>query len=282
MPFEIVNQGDYHLIKLIGFLKGDEKPSLLDSIQGKMAESPAKHIIVHCGECGEISLLFVRQLAQVYKEVKERNGIMRLIQANDALKKMIEANGLDRILIPRASLRGALVDMGLASNKELDVNFINPFLNSTLKVLKIQCQVDARHQKPYLKRPNDPRLLGDISGIIAISSEAFSGTLAISMAEKVFLRCVNNMLGEEATGITEENVDLIGELANIILGQTKAELNELGYVFQMTLPSCIWGKDHKIKQFGTGLCMVIPFETDDGIVFVEVMTGSLPGEAISG
>ncbi len=82
------------------------------------------------------------------------------------------------------------------------------------------------------------------------------------------------MLGEECKEINEQNIDLVGELANIILGQAKIELGTLGYAVQMAVPSCVWGKDHKIKHFGNGVCIVLPFETEAGTLFSEVMTNN--------
>lgn len=272
MPFEIVSQTEYLLVKLRGDCLGDEKPSLLESFQSLIGSSGLKKAVIQCSECAMVGLPFMRQMSQVYRELKSVNGELRLVAANEFIQNTIRTNGLDRILVNRLSLRGALVDLGLAKAKDFDVNFINPFLNATQKVFKVQCFLETRPQKPYLKKPTDPMLLGDISGIIAVTSETFSGTLAISLSEKIFAKIATNMLGEACEKIEESNVDLIGEIANIILGQAKIELGQLGYNVQMALPSCVWGKDHKIKHFGGGVCVVIPFETDHGTIYSEVMT----------
>jgi len=42
----------------------------------------------------------------------------------------------------------------------------------------------------------------------------------------------------------------------------------------MAIPSCVWGKDHKIKSFGGGICVVIPFETEAGTFYSEVSTNN--------
>ncbi|OFY98917.1 MAG: hypothetical protein A2070_12910 [Bdellovibrionales bacterium GWC1_52_8] len=166
------------------------------------------------------------------------------------------------------------MEFGLAKQKEFDVNFINPFINATQKVLKIQCRTDTTAGKPFVKKASDPMLLGDISGIIGITSETFNGTLAISFSEKIFVKLATNMLGKEYGQISPEIVDLAGELSNIILGQTKIELNQLGYRIQQAIPSCVWGKDHKIKHFGGGACIVVPFETADGLFHIEIMSNN--------
>ena len=274
MPFEIVAQSEYLLIKLKGECKGEFEANLKDSVSAMVLSSGIKLAIFQCSECGEITGAVLRQLAQIYKEFKTLNGQLRLVAANQQVLAIIKNNGLDRVLVNRLSLRGALLDFGLVKAKDFDVNFINPFLNSTQKVFKVQCLLDAQPQRPQLKKPTDPLLLGDVSGIISITSETFNGTLAISLPEAIFLKIITNMLGETPQGINEENIDLVGELANIILGQAKIELATLGYGIQMALPSCVWGKDHKIKHFGGGICVVVPFKTDAGIFYTEVMTNS--------
>ena len=279
MPFEIVNQNDYILVKMKGEVNGEEKPGLQTEFVKVVETSGLKLAIFQMSECSMISASTLREMMQIYKELKTKNGQIRLVSANENIVKNIRDAGLDRILTNKMSLRGALVDFGLAKSKEIDVNFINPFLNATLKVFKVQCFMELKAQKPHLKKPTDPLLMGDVSGIISISSETFNGTLAISLPEKVFIKIVKNMLGEECDAITQQNVDLVGELANMILGQAKVELGTLGYRVDMALPSCVWGKDHKIKHYGGGACVVLPFETEYGPIYSEIMTNSGTGTA---
>ncbi len=279
MPFELKSQTDYLLIELKGDCVGDEKPSIMDAFKAELEKGAFKRVIFQCNSCGHISTPFMREMARIFKELKTLNGELRLVGANPQVVESIKRNGLDRILVNRLSLRGALVDFGLVKAKEFDVNFINPFLNATQKVFKVQCFTETKPSKPYLKKSTDPMLLGDISGIISISSETFNGTLAVSLSEPIFASVATKMLGEKIEAIKEDNVDLIGELANMILGQAKIELSSLGYSIQMALPSCVWGKDHKIKHFGGGICVVIPFETEFGTFYSEIMTNNAVAQA---
>ncbi len=274
MPFEIINQTEYLLCKITGDFNGDEEVTLDKAMGDQIKSSNLKYVVVNCADCGTIGPVGFRQMVAILKELKALNGQLRLVGCSYPLTEHIKRSGLDRMLINKMSLRGVLVDFGLVKQKEFDVNFINPFLNATMKVFKIQCFTEAKAQKPFIKKPTDPLLLGDISGIISITSETFNGTLAISLSEDMFAKIASKMLGEDIKGINEGNVDLIGELANIILGQAKIELGNVGYSIQMALPSCVWGKDHKIKHFGGGVCVVIPFESEFGTFHTEIMTNN--------
>ncbi len=274
MPFEVVNQNDYILVKLRGECYGGDAPPLADVVGKMVEETKLKFIIFQASECSSIGPAFLRDMTAAYKPIKLLNGQARFVGGTQSVNQTLVQNGLDRIFIAKMSLKGALIDFGLVKQKDFDVNVINPFLNATMKVLKIQCFVESKPSKPYMKKPADPMLLGDVSGIISIVSESFNGTFAISLSEAIFCNIAKNMLGEECTAITEQNVDLVGELANMILGQAKIELGQLGYAVQMAIPTCVWGKDHKIKQFGGGMCVVLPFETEVGTFYSEVMTSN--------
>ncbi len=274
MPFEFTPQTEYLVLTLKGECNGDGADKVMPGAEKHLAAGNLKFVVVQCSECGDIDTVFLRTLAQLYKRVKDLNGKLCLVHANDKIQEAIKRNGLDRILPWKMSLRGALVEFGLVKSKEFDVNFINPFLAATQKVLKVQCFLEATAQKPFIKKPTDPPLLGDISGIIGLTAETFNGTLAISFPSSLFLVLATNMFGQPYTEITSEIVDLAGELSNMILGQAKMVLNPLGYQIQQAIPSCVWGKDHKIKHFGGGACVVLPFETKAGIFHVEVISNS--------
>ncbi len=274
MPFDVINQNEYILVKLQGECLGGESPNVGELLSKMVEETKLKFVIFQATECSAIGSSFLRDMTIGYKAIKALNGQTRFVGAKPSVNQSVVQNGLDRIFVPKMSLKGALVDFGLVKQKDFDVNVINPFLNATIKVLKIQCFIESKPGKPFMKKSTDPLLLGDVSGIIPIVSESFNGTLAISLSESIFCHIVKNMLGEECTAINEQNVDLVGELANMILGQAKVELGQLGYGIQMTIPSCVWGKDHKIKHFGGGMCVVMPFETEVGTFYSEVMTNN--------
>lgn len=280
MPVEMVNQNNYILIKVVGDCTNDSNVSALSlNFKKLQEESGLKYAIVQCSECHLFTSVLVRELAAILKSLKTINGALKLVSANKTILEFIKNQGLDRLLVNKVSLRGALVDFGLAKERDFDANFINPFLNATKKVFKVQCFMDIQPEKPYLKKMTDPLLMGDVSGIISINSETFTGTLAISISEPIFIKIVSNMLGDTVTKIEEKNVDLVGELSNMILGQAKLELISLGYHIQSALPSCVWGKDHKVKHFGGGQCIVLPFKTDAGILYSEIMTSTSVVEA---
>jgi chemotaxis protein CheX len=149
----------------------------------------------------------------------------------------------------------------------MDVKIINPFINATLNVLETMAFVKSEAGKPYLKKDNVAR--GDVSGVIGMTGET-NGTIYVTFDEPSILKIVSNMFGEEMTEINNEITDAVGELTNMISGQARRELEEIGKVFHGAIPSVISGKNHKLMPMTKGPKIAIPFKTDSGNFTVEV------------
>jgi len=151
----------------------------------------------------------------------------------------------------------------------IDTNFINPFLAATLHVLKVQASIEAVPGKVVLKKDGD-HLLGDVSGVIGLVCENFTGSVVISFPEKTFLNVMSGMLGEEYLELNKEILDGAGEITNMIFGQAKIVLNEKGYGIKTALPSVISGKGHTLSSLSKGPIIVVPFTSPAGEFFVEI------------
>lgn len=150
-----------------------------------------------------------------------------------------------------------------------DVTFFKPFVDGTLLTLKVQCNLDAKAGKPFIKEPNPPDTY-DIAGIIGVSSSTFSGTITLCFPKKVFLTLMNNMLGESHNEISKELEDGAAELLNIIFGQAKKVLNTNGHEIQKAIPTVISGIALKTRHMTQSHTIVLPFETQSGPFFIEI------------
>jgi chemotaxis protein CheX len=149
----------------------------------------------------------------------------------------------------------------------MDVKFINPFLEGTIKVLTTMAFVDPRAGKPYLKQ--GIKAVGDVSGIIGLTGSA-KGSLAVSFSEKSIVKIVNNMLSENYREINPHINDAVGEITNMISGDARKRLEGVGFIITAAIPTVISGKDHVIEHVLSGPSIIIPFEIDEGSFFVDV------------
>jgi chemotaxis protein CheX len=149
----------------------------------------------------------------------------------------------------------------------LDVKIINPFINATLNVLETMAFIKSEAEKPFLKKNNVAR--GDVSGIVGFTGET-NGTVFITFDEPCIVKVVSNMFGEEINEINDEIKDAVGELTNMISGQARRELEEIGKLFQGSIPSVVSGKNHELFPMTKGPRIAIPFKTDFGSFTIEV------------
>ncbi len=156
-----------------------------------------------------------------------------------------------------------------APSQKFDVNFLNPFITSTLKVLKIQCQVDAKPGSIRFKKDGE-KSISDIAGVIGLTSTVFSGSIAVCYPKDTFLKIMGGMLTETFTEITKDLEDGAGELINIIFGQAKIILNEKGYAIEKAIPSIIKGSAIEIRHLTPSPTIIIPFESNVGSFSMEI------------
>lgn len=149
----------------------------------------------------------------------------------------------------------------------MDVKYINPFITATLHVLDTLAHIKAQPGKPYVKK--NKIATGDVTGIMGLTGTA-RGTVSVSFSEKCILSIVSGMFGEEMKELNEEIRDAAGEISNMISGQARRLLEEMGLSLSAAIPTVIMGKNHSLSAITTYPVIAIPFKTDHGEFTIEV------------
>ena len=150
----------------------------------------------------------------------------------------------------------------------MKVEYLNPFIFATRKVLSMMAFMESKPKKPSLKTPGDLKALGDISAVIPVSGEC-NGSIGISFTESCILQVAYQMFGEEYDVVNDEIVDMVGEIVNMVSGDARKELEKLGFNFQAGIPSMAHGKGHLLKHTVSDRIIIIPFQTKNGDFFIE-------------
>ncbi|GIU18099.1 chemotaxis protein CheX [Shewanella colwelliana] len=150
----------------------------------------------------------------------------------------------------------------------MNVNFINPFLESLLNVLQTMANMSLTPGKPNLKKDNLAK--GDVSGLIGMVGPQTKGSLSITFEEPLILEIMNSMLGEKPSSINEEVTDLVGEITNMVTGGAKNLLGDKGYEFEMATPIVVSGKGHTIAHKSDGKKIIMPFTSNWGNAYIEI------------
>ena len=146
--------------------------------------------------------------------------------------------------------------------------FLTPFITATEQTISDLCKVSLTSTNLLI-----PSALGHVratvAGVIAINSPNLKGTMSVLFPEKVFLRLMNGMLGETMTELTPGLEDGATEITNIIFGNAKTRLNEMGFSIHMALPNLLTGKSldrmgtHQPENF-----MGVEFEIEEGSFWI--------------
>jgi chemotaxis protein CheX len=150
----------------------------------------------------------------------------------------------------------------------MNVNFINPFLQSLLNVISTMASMDLTPGKPQIKVDNLAK--GDVSGLIGLVGPQTKGSLSITFEQKLVLQIMQNMLGENPGKINEEVTDLVGEITNRVTGGAKNLLGQKGYEFEMATPMVVSGKGHTISHKANGTKIIMPFTSPHGTAYIEI------------
>ena len=264
-----VREGNGHtLIALEGNLEAESLEALKEQAESIVALG--KPVVLQCSTVESISLPWIRAILSLQQSLGKKKIPLRVVNVSYRLMLFFKEQGMDTAFEFRDTLPKALADFGIRTKKSIDTDFVNPFLLATVKLLEVQAGVKSVAGKVFLKTATE--MSGDISGVIGLLSDSFSGTVVISFPEKTYLSLVSRMYGVEQVELTKQNQETAAEITNIIFGQAKVILNEKGYGIKSALPSVVIGRDHIVASTEDGVTVVVPFESDAGSFFVEITT----------
>ncbi len=150
----------------------------------------------------------------------------------------------------------------------MDEKFINPVLKAVVNILQTMAQITPQPGKPEIKSDDVSR--GVISGFIDLAGSNARVSVAVTFSKEAILDIGSRMMHMELKEVDEIITDLVGEMANMVAGGAKANLQEAGYDFDLTLPSIVVGDAHQVKHSVEGVTLIMPFSIEAGQFYVEV------------
>ncbi len=147
-----------------------------------------------------------------------------------------------------------------------DVEIAKPFINATINVLSTMAMIDPKPGKPFVKQ--DGVTKSDVSAVIGVTGVK-TGSISVSFPKKTAIAVLKAMLGDDIEDIVQDTKDTVGEIANMISGQARAGLAEMGIPLQGSTPMVIMGEGHSIAHVSKTPVIGIPFTTPHGEFYVE-------------
>jgi chemotaxis protein CheX len=270
-PFDFTKKETYAVLRLVGNMDQELAKEFEKRIRPQF-DGFSSDLVIDLTECGDIHPVWSRPLMQIVTPLKTATKRVRVVSTHEKHRAYFQAQGVASSFPIVATSDLAVAELTAKKSTKLDVKFINPFLEGAIEVLKIQTQTQAKAGNPVAREPKSA-FAGDISGVIGIVSESFTGSVVISFPEATFLKIMSRMLGEELQELKPELHDGAAELTNIIFGHAKKVLNGQGHGLKMATPSVITGKDQAVQTGTTGPRLAIPFESDAGAFAIEICVG---------
>ncbi|MGL4944384.1 MAG: chemotaxis protein CheX [Thermoguttaceae bacterium] len=148
----------------------------------------------------------------------------------------------------------------------LDVDYLNPVVASLEETFKTMLNLDVERSGLELMANNVA--LHPVSGIIGVSGKGV-GTIVLSLSNNVAIKAASTMLMmDDITEVTDDVLDAVGELTNMISGGAKARL--AAFSLTMSLPNVLCGDNCRLHFPSNAHPIAIPFKCDWGLLGLQV------------
>lgn len=147
----------------------------------------------------------------------------------------------------------------------MQAKYINPFIQATIQLFRDFIGVNVQPQKPHVRE--DPQNLEEVSGIIGLAGET-AGAVVLSLSREMAIGVISKMEGKPYQALTNDVIDGVGELVNVIAGNAKKDLT--AFRIDISLPGVVTGQSYQI-HWPEGIPVIAaPFESDMGSFSVNV------------
>jgi chemotaxis protein CheX len=143
--------------------------------------------------------------------------------------------------------------------------FINPFLAASMNLFHEYLGITLRSLNPFVRK--DPHSLDEVSGIIGLAGDT-AGAVVLSFSRQTAMNVVSVFSKKTYTALTNEVLDGVGELVNIIAGNAKQDLTD--FRISISLPGVVVGSGTHIHWPDGVPVIAIPFDSELGSFSVNV------------
>ncbi|TVY10225.1 chemotaxis protein CheX [Paenibacillus cremeus] len=131
----------------------------------------------------------------------------------------------------------------------MNVNYINPFIETTTDICDKVAHITAKLGKPHLKREivvvNDSVVVS-----VGVTGE-MRGSVYLTMSLEDALYVAGKMMGTSLRKLDEISKSAIKELMNMIIGNTATVFSNRGIQINITPPNLFTGSGMEISSVGS-------------------------------
>ncbi len=132
--------------------------------------------------------------------------------------------------------------------------------HSTNEVFTTMLGMEAQFGEHFVEDPGKGLTMGVI-GIIGLVGE-WTGTAVVSCSSPLACKIANTLFMQEYPSVTDEVLDAVAEMTNMIIGNLKNSLeNKLGQM-GLSIPAVVFGRNFATRRSGKESWYVIQFAVD--------------------
>lgn len=145
---------------------------------------------------------------------------------------------------------------------------IDPLLKAALLTMHEMAGLEVSPGAPAYRCTK--HMTGDISAVIGLISTT-QGSIVLTMSERTAVALAKRILPASDEELSVELIrDCVGEIANVIAGQTKGLLSKTEHRFAISTPTIICGTSHAVTHRNTAQCLMMTFNSDVGVFSLQL------------
>lgn len=140
----------------------------------------------------------------------------------------------------------------------MNVEYVNPFIEASISVIKMLCNIDSKMGKVYLK--SSTNVFNQIIIIIGVVGKV-KGQICFEMSTETAKKIASTMMGGTAVlELDEISKSAISEMGNMIMGNASTIFANKEININITPPSLLAGEKIEISNKFTTI--VVPLELE--------------------
>jgi len=152
------------------------------------------------------------------------------------------------------------------ANVNVNVDHINPFIMAAAKIFKEMCFIDAKIGKPYIK--NTSTFSDNLIIMIGFTGE-MKGQAMIAFANEIACDVASKMIMMPVTELDELAKSAIGELGNMIMGNTATIFSTKGIAIDITPPTIGNGTISFTTNYAQNISVPLTYE-DNKVIEINI------------
>lgn len=272
---ERITKNHFSVLSFSGDIDQDCVKSLSMIFDAILEDEKDKMIILDLKAVEYISPKIYNEIFRLFKSAQEKSILIYSINVRSSLVRELKSDYVDEKFNITESIAKRLQELNLKKKRiELDVNFVNPFIQAAIDTFGVQANLKVLPGKVSKAKDFESYDIGVI-GSIDVQNESFNGRLLICFPDIVFIGIYNEIFGEDYNELNDDVKDAIAEFTNITLGQAKANLNQnRGIVIDRAIPSVILRENFSEIDLDQFESLMIPLATKMGSFYIYILLGT--------